>query len=226
MLRLFKISELNYKDNDLGLGICNYLKSEHLGLLVKDEDEALSLYDFLDHKSPLNKGEVGDYYLCKFSSYLDEEAIMTFNNTLSYILKELGSHDLPFSIIFSEEILNMDMSKLMHCMGMGFTCTTIILGIFNYINLDLIDKKSWPIGLVEDKKFQTDIINNLKCQYPEHAKKQEDFIGKVPRFSPAQILVAFSIYLGKPIKYDEIEPYIQTIRMQLSEHDLFLEELS
>lgn len=223
MVRLFKLSELHYKDNDLGLGVCNFLNSEHLGLLIKNEGEDLNLYDFLNHKSPLHEGEVGEYYLCKFSNYFDEDLIMTFNNTLSYVLDELKNNDLPFSIIFSEDTLNMNLSQLMESTGLGFTCTTIILRVFNHINLHLISHNSWPVGLDEDKKFQSDIIDNLKKLYPVHAEKQMPFIGKVPRFSPIQVLIAFSIYWGKPISYNEVEPYVQTIREQLHQHDLLIE---
>lgn len=225
MLRLFKLSELHFKNNDLGLAICNYFESEHLGLLIKSEDNPLAIYDFINHKSPLYKGDVGDYHLCKFSNFFDEDSIMTFNNTLSYVLDELCSCDIPFSIIFSEDIFDFDLSKLMESVGLGFTCTTIILGIFKHINLEIIDKSTWPIGLEEDKKIQQDIVNSLKFLYPEHAQKQQDYIGKVPRFSPIQVLIAFIIFMGKPISYGEIEPYIENIKNQLIQHDLLLEQL-
>lgn len=225
MLRLFKLSELNYKDNDLGLAICNYCSSEHLGLLVKNEEVPLSLYDFIQHKSPFYKGEIREDHLCKFSSYFDEETIMTFNNVLSYILDDLTTNDLPFSIIFSEDIFNLDLSNLMESVGVGFTCTTIILGIFNYISLDLIDTSTWPIGLAEDIVFQKSIVDSLIVEYPQHAEKQRAFIGNVPRFSPSQILIAFIIYMGNPVKYSEIEPYIQSIKDQINQHDLLLETL-
>ena len=223
MIRLFKLSELHYKENDLGLAICNFCSSEHLGLLVKNEDEPISLYDFLRHNSPFYKGEIREYHLCKFSSYFDEDTIMTFNNTLSYVLDDLASNDLPFSIIFSEDIFDMDLSGLMGSIGIGFTCTTIILGIFYYIKLDLIDKSTWPIGLAEDVVFQKDIVDILMFDYPEHAEKQRDFIGSVPRFSQSQILMAFIIYTGNTVKYSEIEPYIQSIKNQIISHDLLLE---
>lgn len=225
MLRLFKISELHYKENDLGLAICNYCSSEHLGLLVKNEEEPISFYDFIQHKSPLYKGEIREDHLCKFSSYFDEDTIMTFNNTLSYVLDDLTNNDLPFSIIFSEDIFDVDSSNLMESIGIGFTCTTIILGIFHYISLDLIDKSTWPIGLPEDVVFQKNIVDNLMFEYPQHAEKQRAFIGNVPRFSPSQILIAFIIYGGNPVKYSEIEPYMQSIKNQINEHDLLLETL-
>ena len=223
MFRLFKLSELHYKDNDLGLAICNYCSSEHLGLLVKNENEPISHYDFIQHNSPFYKGEIREDHLCKFSSYFDEDTIITFNNTLSYVLDELANNDLPFSIIFSEDVLDMDLSNLMESIGIGFTCITIILGIFHYINLDLIDKSTWPIGLLEDISFQKDIVDNLMVDYPEHAEKQRAYIGNVPRFSPSQILIAFIIYIGDPVKYSDIEPYIKSVKTQINEHDLLLE---
>lgn len=225
MIRLFKLSELHYKETDLGLAICNFCSSEHLGLLVKNEDEPISLYDFLQHNSPLYKGEVRDYHLCKFSSYFDEDTIMTFNSTLSYVLDDLTDNNLPFSIIFCEDIFDIDISSLIESIGIGFTCTTIILGIFHYINLKLIDESTWPIGLTEDVDFQKSIVDNLMSSYPEHAERQRAFIGSVPRFSPSQILIAFIIYTGNPVKYSEIEPYIQSIKNQINDHNVLLEEL-
>jgi hypothetical protein len=101
--------------------------------------------------------------------------------------------------------------------GHGFTCATMVLGIFEGANLSLIDKRDWRLRY-DDLKWQWKIVGALA----EHGASLAFVVSQILavgsfRFRPEDVVAAGMLVDSRPSSLDDLEELSNVARDEIDQ---------
>lgn len=137
----------------------------HTGIVYRDEDEQLQLLHLAFHKlllkEPFQSFKYANKCLTVLTSLAPEQII--FLSGMCEVIHKKNAGNIPYGISFTKDrVFSNEGEYFANSEGHGLTCSTFILEMFRFLNLELLDLDSW-VSRSDDLLWQESILKQVRA---------------------------------------------------------------
>lgn len=129
-------------------------------------------------------------------------------------------YKIPYAFRYGNNVrLNPQTAELMLGDGLGLTCSTFVLTVFESVNIPLVDFNGWQVRPDDNQRHNSLLVrmkNDIPPAHPDHVARVQAELPCI-RVRPEEV-AATGLFDDLPVEFTELEPAGHWILKRLSEH--------
>jgi hypothetical protein len=143
----------------IAIAINSNEKAPHCGIVFTDASGSVNLCD-MQYEHTLAVGPLPPRYFWT-TARLEATDVILVSELLHFVIETSKMRPPPYSFIYPAE--GYDATGVLST-GAGLTCATFVLKIFERLNLEVVDVRTWKPRPIQDRAFQRRLIAYARSQ--------------------------------------------------------------